>query len=73
MVLIVVCVDVGYCFMLCLRWMGHVRGVDCVCTTQQLCSSGSQFSKAGAEAIARALERNTSLQKLNFYGQLFVW
>jgi len=47
-----------------------VRGVDCVCATEPLwCSSGCQVTDAGAAAIARALEKNTTLQTLSLYSE----
>jgi hypothetical protein len=45
--------------------MGHVYGVDCVCATQKLYLLGNEVTDAGAEAIARALEKNTTVTDLN--------
>ncbi len=39
-----------------------------VCATQQLCSSET-LTDVGAEAIARALEKNTTLQTLHLYSE----
>ena len=41
-----------------------MRGVDCVCATEPPCSSDNKIGDAGAAAIARALEKNTTLQEL---------
>jgi len=49
---------------LCFWVEGRERGVDCVCATEPPCSSDSRFGDAGAAAIARALEKNTTLQTL---------
>ena len=51
---------------------GRVRCVDCVCATEPPCSSGNGVTEAGAEAIARALEKNTTLQSLNLLGEFVV-
>ena len=40
-------------------------GVDCVCATEPPCSSGNVVGDAGATSLARALEKNTTLQTLN--------
>jgi hypothetical protein len=69
--LILVFVDVGYCRILCLWWMGRVYGVDCVCATHQLCTSANNFKDAGVSAIARSLEKNTTLQTLNLVCKFF--
>ena len=45
---------------------GRVRGVDCVCATEPPCSSDNGVSDVGAAALAGALEKNTTLQTLNF-------
>jgi hypothetical protein len=69
--LIVVYVVVGCCWFV--FWMeGRVRCVDCVCATEPPCSSGNGVTEAGAEAIARALEKNTTLQSLNLLGEFVV-
>jgi hypothetical protein len=50
---------------------GRERVVDCVCATEPLwCSSG--VTDAGAAAIARALEKNTTLQTLLLFGEFVV-
>ncbi len=49
-----------------------MRCVDCVCATEPPCSSGNGVTEAGAEAIARALEKNTTLQSLNLQGEFVV-
>ena len=50
---------------------GRVRGVDCVCATEPPCSSDNKVGDAGCAAFARALEKNTTLQKLDL-GREFV-
>ena len=50
---------------------GRVRGVDCVCATEPPCSSDNDVGAAGCAAFARALEKNTTLQKLDL-GREFV-
>jgi len=59
-------VAVGLCFGV----EGRERGVDYVCATEPPCSS-DKVGDAGAAAIARALEKNTSLQELRL-GREFV-
>ena len=64
---------VGLCF-----WVeGRERGVDCVCATEPPCSSENKVGAAGASALAGALEKNTTLQKLylgsEFVVLCFVW
>ena len=51
---------------------GCVRGVDCVCATEPPRSSGNGVTEAGAAAIARALEKNTTLQTLDLHGEFVV-
>ena len=52
---------------------GRERGVDCVCATEPpWCSSGCKVTDAGAAAIARALEKNTTLKWLDFDGEFVV-
>ena len=59
---------VGFVF-----WMeGRVRCVDCVCATEPPCLSDCQVTDAGAAAIARALEKNTTLQTLDLQGEFVV-
>jgi hypothetical protein len=58
---------------LCLIWIKCLRGVDFAIATQHPCSSGSEITDAGAEAIARALEKNTTLQSLDLGGEVFVF
>jgi hypothetical protein len=48
-----------------LGWMVHVCGVDCVIASQSPCSSDNKVTDVGAEAFARALEKNTTLQNLD--------
>ena len=43
----------------------RVRGVDCVCATEPPCSSENDVGDEGCAALARALEKNTTLQELN--------
>ena len=50
---------------------GRVRGADCVCATEPPCSSGNKVGDAGCASLARALEKNTTLQKLDL-GREFV-
>jgi hypothetical protein len=45
--------------------MVHVCGVDCVIASQPPCSLDNKVTDVGAEAIARALEKNTTLQNLD--------
>jgi hypothetical protein len=59
--------------MLYLGWMGRELVADCVCATHQLCTSGNNFKDAGAVALARALEKNTTLQNLNFFCELLAF
>ena len=69
--MVVVYVVVGCCWFV--FWMeGRVRCVDCVCATEPPCSSGNGVTEAGAEAIARALEKNTTLQALGLSRELVV-
>ena len=59
-----------------------MRGVDCVCATEPPCSSDikvgppcssdNKVGDAGAAAIARALEKNTTLQALVLSRELVV-
>ena len=49
-----------------------MRGVDCVCTTEPPCSLDCQVTDVGAAAIARALEKNTTLQTLDLQGEFVV-
>ena len=42
-----------------------MRGVDCVCATEAPCSSANRVGDAGAASLAQALEKNTTLQKLD--------
>ncbi len=62
---------------LCCGVEGRVCGVDCVCATEPpWCSSGCEVTDAGAAAIARALEKNTTLQRLDLsceFVVLCVW
>ena len=60
---------VGLCF-----WVeGRERGVDCVCATEPpWCSSGCKVTDAGAAAIARALEKNTTLRALDLSCEFVV-
>jgi len=51
---------------------GRVRGVDCVCATEPPCSSGNKVGAAGCAALARALEKNTTLQWLNLGSEIVV-
>ena len=51
---------------------GRVRGVDCVCATEPPCSSDNKVGDAGCAALARALEKNTTLQGLNFRCEIVV-
>jgi hypothetical protein len=59
--------------MLYLGWMGRERVPDCVCATHQMCTSANNFKDAGAVAIARALEKNTTLQQLWVRRELAVF
>ena len=55
-------------------WMeGRVRCVDCVCATEPPRSSGNGVTEAGAAAIARALEKNTTLQTLDVCCEFVVF
>ena len=47
-------------------------GVDCVCATEPPCSSGNVVGDAGATSLARALEKNTTLQTLDLQGEFVV-
>jgi len=54
---------------------GRVRGVDCVCATEAPCSSGNGLNgvgDAGCAMLAGALEKNTTLQKLNLSCEFVV-
>ena len=51
---------------------GRVRGVDCVCATEPPCSSGNNVGVAGFAALARALEKNTTLQTLDLGSEFVV-
>ena len=50
-----------------------MRCVDCVCATEPPCSSDNKVGDAGCVALARALEKNTTLQTLNLYGEFVVF
>ncbi len=69
--MIVVYVVVGCCWSV-FRMEGRVRGVDCVYATEPPCSSGNAVSDAGAATIARALEKNTTLQAFVLQGEFVV-
>ena len=48
---------------------GLLEGVVCVCVCVAFVDAmGNQIGDAGAEYIARALERNTTINKINMYG-----
>jgi len=49
-----------------------VRCVDCVCATEPPCSSGNRVGAAGCAALARALEKNTTLQTLKLSSECVV-
>ena len=49
-----------------------MRCVDCVCATEPPCSSGCGVTDAGAAAIARSLERNTTLRMLSLSSEFYV-
>ena len=49
-----------------------MRGVDCVCATEPPWSSGCRVTDAGADAIARALEKNTTLRALDLSCEFVV-
>jgi hypothetical protein len=49
-----------------------VRCVDCVCATKPPCSSDNDVGDAGAAKLARALEKNTTLQMLHLLGEFVV-
>ena len=69
--MIVVYVVVGCC--LFVFWMeGRVRCVDFVCATEPPCSSDNGVGNAGAAKLARALEKNTTLQTLDLQGEFVV-
>ena len=69
--MIVVYVVVVCCwFVFWVEW--RVRGVDCVCATEPPCSSGNGVGDAGCAALAGALEKNTTLQKLNLSSECVV-
>jgi hypothetical protein len=51
---------------------GRVGGVDCVCTTELPCSSGSSVGAAGCAALAGALKKNTTLHTLPFGSEFVV-
>ncbi len=51
---------------------GRVRGVDCVCATEPPCSSDNNVGDWGGAAFARALEKNTTLQRLDLSGEIVV-
>ena len=57
---------------LCFWVEGRERGVDCVCATEPPCSSDNKVGDAGAAAIARALEKNTTLQTLDLSREFVV-
>ena len=44
---------------------GCVRGFDCLCATEPPFSSGNNLSNSGAASLAQALEKNTTLQRLD--------
>ena len=69
--LIVVYVVVGCCWFV-FGVEGRVRCVDCVCATEPPCSSDNGVGAAGAASLARALEKNTTLQTLNLQGEFVV-
>ena len=47
------------------------RLTKCVCMCTYLCVyvSGNRFGNAGVTAVAEALKVNTSVQKINLYGE----
>ena len=50
-----------------------MRGVDnCVCATEPPCSSDCGVTDAGADAIARALEKNTTMRALYLSCEIVV-
>ena len=49
-----------------------MRCVDCVCATEPPCSSGCGVTDAGAAAIARALEKNSTLRELYLSSEIVV-
>ena len=51
---------------------GRVRCVDCVCGTEPPRSSGRQVIDSSAAAIARALEKNSTLQTLDLGCEIVV-
>ena len=71
MLIVVYVLWVVFCFVVVME--GRVRGVDCVCATEPPCSSDCQVTDAGAAAIARALEKNTTLQSLSLGCEMVVF
>jgi hypothetical protein len=51
---------------------GRVRGVDCVCATEPPCSSGTELGDVGAASLAQALEKNTTLYRLQLQCEFVV-
>ncbi len=74
-----VCGGVDCCFMLlwavvglCFGVEGRVRGVDCVCATEALCSSANGVGEEGVASLAQALEKNTTLHTLHLNCEFVV-